>query len=134
MNFNRPDGVEMNTMNKPFERDGKTLYELNEQGSNLFTIQIQPGQDNNYNRTSDEKIKEVTNLLQAAPIMLAALKMQELLKTFQNEDQMPLPNDPRYTPYIGEWNGYQAPEVRFQVFCDHRRNLRRQAFAIIEGK
>lgn len=63
---------------------------------------------------------------------LKALKAQEVLKEMQNERVIVLPNDPRYTPFIGEWNGYHAPEQRFEEFVCKRRDLRREC--LVDGQ
>lgn len=68
---------------------------------------------------------EIRFMLQHEPfsLMVKALHAQEVGSQMQRED-MPEPNDPRYTPYIGEWNGYHAPEQRYGMFMHERRDLR----------
>lgn len=60
-------------------------------------------------------------------MMADALEAQELASAIQKERRTPPPNDPRYTPFIGKWNGYHAPEQRWQEFMVRRKELRRQA-------
>lgn len=72
-------------------------------------------------------IKAVKNLRKERDRLLRALRAQAVLSDMQKETGVPDPADPRYTPFIGEWNGYHAPEQRFFDFADHRRALRTSA-------
>lgn len=62
-----------------------------------------------------------------------ALQAQEDFSAMQRDlrstEDYPNPDDPRYTPVIGEWDGYAAPEMRYAEFATKRRELRRQVLA-----
>lgn len=68
-------------------------------------------------------------LISSAPDLLLALQAQEVASDMQKQLAIPSPDDPRYTPYIGPWDGYRAPEVRFMDFHLKRKLLRRTALA-----
>lgn len=73
--------------------------------------------------------KHTPGLAIAAPDMLEALLAQELASDMQKEGRLPDSGDERYTPFIGEWNGYEAPEIRWVHFNYRRQELRRAAIA-----
>lgn len=54
------------------------------------------------------------------------LEAHESHNAFNKEENMVAPNDPRYTDLIGLWNGYQAPEQRWNDWHSERKRLRRQ--------
>ena len=61
---------------------------------------------------------------------IIALHAQEIFSNMQHEvmasgGSYPQPNDPRYRPYIGEYDGYQAPEQRYFEFAAERKELRK---------
>jgi molybdopterin-guanine dinucleotide biosynthesis protein A len=64
--------------------------------------------------------------------LLAACEAQELGSALQRE-VCPAPDDRRYTPFIGEWNGYHAPEQRYAEFQQKRRDMRVAAIAKAKG-
>lgn len=85
---------------------------------------------------SEEETRANADLIARAPDLLAenaslraALEAQELASQMVKEPLLPFPDDPRYTPYIGEWDGYQAPEVRLHDFIARRREMRKAALA-----
>ena len=53
------------------------------------------------------------------------LEAHEAHNSFNKEGNIVAPDDPRYTPLIGVWNGYQAPEQRWQDWHSERKLLRR---------
>ena len=55
-----------------------------------------------------------------------ALRLQELCSTIQKEGYTILPDDPRYTEWIGEWDGYKAPEQRIESINYLRKQMRRE--------
>ena len=64
---------------------------------------------------------------------LKALRAQELFSDIQRawaSGVVTGPSDPRYTAFIGEWNGYQAPEVRYAEVGGARRELRKEALKL----
>lgn len=65
------------------------------------------------------------NLLTRA---IRALQAQEHYSEMHRDPLYPyLPaNDPRYTPLIGEWDGFVAPELRAHYFHFERKRLRRE--------
>lgn len=70
--------------------------------------------------TNEEKIIQLRIALQAQEDY-GAMSRQRQAGEFIS------PIDPRYTPVIGEWNGYHAPELRFDNFAHVRHDLRRAA-------
>ncbi len=66
-----------------------------------------------------------------ALLLYNALTAQESFSAMQREirasGQYPETTDSRYTPVIGIWDGYAAPEVRFSDFAHARRRLREAA-------
>lgn len=61
-----------------------------------------------------------------------ALLAQQILSDMQKEGSLPNSTDERYTPFIGEWNAYKAPEQRFYEFAQKRRELRIAALKLKE--
>ena len=57
------------------------------------------------------------------------LEAHEAHNSFNKEGNIVVPDDPRYTPLIGVWNGYQAPEQRWSDWHAERKQLRRQLIA-----
>ena len=76
------------------------------------------------------------HLIVASPNMYNALKIQEDAKTLTLEmEKGIIPSDHLiYEKWLGKWNGYQAPEVRFEDFTTLRKKMRREAIAEAEGK
>jgi hypothetical protein len=73
------------------------------------------------------------HLIAAAPEMLAALQAQQVSSDMQGEGRFPPSDDPRYTPFIGEWDGCAAPEKRWYDFQIQRKRLRAAAIAKATG-
>jgi len=112
-------------------RGGRTLLTLADcMRAREVLLQINDGQP------SSDYLREALDR-EPFSTMFSALCAQELASLMQSEG-MPDPNDPRYTPYIGKWNGYHAPEQRYGQFMHERRELRTralsQAAALVTGE
>lgn len=59
---------------------------------------------------------------------IKALRWQATFSAMQKES-LPLATDPRYTPFLGEWDGYDTPESRYYIFAHERRDLRAAVLA-----
>lgn len=70
---------------------------------------------------------EEAYMLAAAPSLLLALRAQQIASDIVHEGCRPAPDDPRFTEFIGEWNCYEAPELRWRRFVEKRRELRKSA-------
>lgn len=114
-------------------KQAKWEYGVREDGSKWISMK---GQDRHHFQCdidSDMPEKDL-NLACSAPDLLLALQAQEVASDMQKQLAIPSPDDPRYTPYIGPWDGYRAPEVRFMDFHLKRKLLRRTAIAKALGK
>jgi hypothetical protein len=61
----------------PLMREYTTVYALTADGVNRFSALVQPGFDDDHNRTSDAECQRIAALMQAAPDLLAALRIAE---------------------------------------------------------
>lgn len=58
-----------------------------------------------------------------------ALRAQQLCSDMQRSLTLPKPDDYRYTEFIGEWDGYQAPEIRLEKLHRIRKEMREKVLA-----
>lgn len=65
--------------------------------------------------------------LKAGRDAMIACLAAELASQITLEGKLPAPNDPRYTDFIGTWDTYSAPEIRWADFIAKPRELRRKA-------
>ena len=68
-------------------------------------------------------------LIASAPALLDALLAQDLYVTMSKESGLPLPEDPRYTAFIGEPYPGQWATIRWQRFGEKVADLRAAALA-----
>ncbi len=73
----------------------------------------------------------VDYLTQERERLRAALQAQEdysgMQSELRNDGAFPEPDDPRYTPIIGQWDGVQGHRARYEAFAFARRDYRRAA-------
>ena len=72
--------TETTTQTKPgftpeqYQRAGTTVYALNADGVNRFSAHVDPGFDNDYERTSRVELEATAALFEAAPALYEALE------------------------------------------------------------
>lgn len=80
------------------------------------------------------KIAADAHLIASAPLLYMALLAQEVASEMQKELAIPDPQDPRYEPFLGPYDGYKAPEIRFYDFMVKRQQLRTEALKQARGE
>lgn len=64
-----------------------------------------------------------------------ALKAQAFFSDIQRAGYVAImPDDPRYTPLIGEWDGSQTPKSRIEELNQYRRNMRTKMIKAVEER
>jgi hypothetical protein len=79
------------------------------------------------NRSKLDLYPELVVAVRAAENYSVLSKLISILGT------LPSPNNWRYTALIGKWDGYQSPELRWELWNKRRKSQRHELLKKIEG-
>lgn len=82
----------------------------------------------------EEEAEAIAHLIVSSSLLYMALWAREVASEMQKDLVIPNPDDPRYTPFIGPWDGYKAPEIRFCHFQLKHKELRTEALKQARGE